>query len=100
MLELPLTWTQFLWWHSYPHTGGSIRRARSWQQVAGGELQLHEDHGIGSCNRVLCMANVILQSLTLISTELTLPRAPRALITQWEDVIAERRDGKSGALIR
>lgn len=68
--------------------------------MAARKLQLHKDHGIGSGNGVLSMAQVVLQSLTLISTELTLLRAPGALITQREDVVAEGWDGKPGALIR
>lgn len=49
--------------------------------MAGGEFQLHEDHGIGTGNGVLCVAQVVLQGLTLISTELTPPRGPSALVT-------------------
>ena len=68
--------------------------------MAARKLQLHEDHGIGSGNGVLSMAQVVLQSLALISAELTPPRAPGALITQREDEVAEGWDGKPGALIR
>ena len=62
--------------------------------MAAGELQLHKDHGIGSSNGVLGMAQIILQGLALISTELTPPWAPRPIITQREDMMAKRRDGK------
>lgn len=96
----PPTWTQFFWRHSDPHTGRSIRRARPRQQVAAGELQLHEDHGVGPGDGVLGVAQVVLQGLALVSAELTPPRAPGALVAQREDVVAEGRDGEPGALIR
>lgn len=46
------------------------------------------------------MANVVLQGLALIPAELAPPRAPRALVTQGEDVVAEGWDGEPGTLIR
>lgn len=46
------------------------------------------------------MAEVVLQSLTLVSTELAPPRTRGALVTQREDIVAEGRDGELGALIR
>lgn len=68
--------------------------------MAAWELQLHEDHGVGPGDGVLHVAEVILQGLALVPTELPLPLAPPAFVTQREDVVAEGRDGKLGALIR
>lgn len=95
----PLTWTQLLRGHPYPHAGCRVGGARLWQEVAAGELELHEKHGVGSGDGVLGMAEVVLQGLALIPTELAPLRSPRAVITQREDVIAEGRDGEPGALI-
>lgn len=94
------TWTQFFWWHADPHAGHGVTCAWPWQQVAARELQLHENHGIGSSNGVFSVAQVIFQGLTLVSTELSAPWGLRALITQREDKVAEGWDGKLGALVR
>lgn len=68
--------------------------------MADGGLELHQDHGIGPGDSVLCMAQVVVQSLTFVSTELTFARSTEALITQREDVVAKGWDGKCGALVR
>lgn len=68
--------------------------------MAAGELQLHEDHGIGSGDGVLRVAQIVLQGLAFVSAELTPPRALRTLVTQREDIVAEGWDGKPGTLIR
>lgn len=96
----PPTWAQVLWWDSDAHAGRSIRCSRLWQQVASRELQLHEDHGIGPSHRVFHAAQVVFQGFALVSAELPLSGDPGALVTQREDVKAERANGKLGALIR
>lgn len=95
-----LTGTEFLWRHSYPHAGGCLGSAWPGQQVAVGQLQLHEDHGIGASDGVLGLAQVVLQGLALVAAQLPAPRPPRALVTQREDIVAEGGDGEPGALVR
>lgn len=59
------------------------------EQLAFGQLQLHEDEWVGAGDGVLSTAQVILNRLTLISAELAPPRAPRAFFAQREDVVAK-----------
>lgn len=68
--------------------------------MAVGQLQLHEDHGIGASDGVLGLAQVVLQGLALVAAQLPPPRPPRALVAQGEDVVAEGGDGEPGALVR
>lgn len=70
------------------------------EQLAVGQLQLHEDEWVRAGDGVLGMAQVILKCLTLVPAELALPRAPRAVLAQREDVVAKRGDGKLRTLIR
>lgn len=96
----PPTRAQVLGWDSDAHAGRSLRCSRLWQQVAPRELQLHEDHGIGPGHRVFQAAQVVFQGLALVPAELPLSGDAGALVTQREDVKAERAHGKPGALVR
>lgn len=86
-------------WQADANAAGSFWRAGVWKQVARGQLQLHEDERVGACDAVLRIAQVVLQSLALVTAELAPPWPSGALLAQREDVIAEGRDGKFRALV-
>lgn len=77
-----------------------MRRSRLGQQVAAGQLQLHEHPGVGARQRVLQPAQVLLQRLALVPAQLALAGHPGRLVAQREDVEAERAHGELGALVR
>ena len=68
--------------------------------MAAGKLQLHEDEGVRTGDGVLGQAEVALQSLALIPTQLTPPWDPRPIVAQWEHKVAKGGYGKLGALVR
>lgn len=70
------------------------------EQLAVGQLQLHEDEWVGAGDGVLGTAQVILERLTLVPAELALPGAPRGFLAQRKDVVAKRGNGKLRTLIR
>lgn len=99
-VEGPPTFLQTVYGHTNTHAAGGIGGAWVGQQVAVRQLQLHENERVGAGNGVLCAAQVVLQSLTLIPAELPLPWAPGAFLTQWKNIVAEGRDGELGTLVR
>lgn len=96
----PPTRAQFLWRDSDAHAGRGGGRSGLRQQVTSRQLQLHEDHGVGASHRVFQAAQVLFQGLALVPAELPLPGDPGGLVTQGEDVEAERANGELGALVR
>jgi len=86
--------------HPDPHAGGGVRGAGRGQQVAAGQLQLHEDHWVGAGDGVLGVAQVVLQRLALVAAQQPAAGAARLLVAQREHVVAEGRDGELRALVR
>lgn len=94
-----LTATQPLSGDPDAHAVRSIRALGHGQRFALGQLEPHEDERVGAGDGVLLAAQVVLQHLAFIPTQLPRLGRPGARVAQREDEVAEGWDGELGALV-
>lgn len=70
------------------------------QVLAVGQLQPHQDHGVGPGEDVLGLAQDVLQDLTLVPAQIPGFGGRGGLVAVGEGIVAQGGDGKLRALVR